>query len=221
MTRRAASSLQNTRHIIVRCLPKIPCTIDRTKCHCFCLSTLQTHLGLGRTCSIQMEMQVVLCAVVNVYVPNSGEGLKRLEYRVGSWDVDFADYLAGLIEIKPVVLTGDLNCAHQEIDIHDPKRNLKSAGFTKVCIPPNHHSACQETFSKWSALTCATWTSLLTSVCFRGCRKSGSPLLHDCCREVSRTLSGRCTLKWSATLTGTTGPEPEQTTGDGGSTIFW
>jgi len=82
-------------------------------------------------------MQIVLGAVVNVYVPNSGEGLKRLEYRVGSWDVDFADYLAGLIEKKPVVLTGDLNCAHQEIDIHDPKRNLKSAGFTKVCIPPN------------------------------------------------------------------------------------
>ncbi|EIE20819.1 hypothetical protein COCSUDRAFT_18358, partial [Coccomyxa subellipsoidea C-169] len=69
--------------------------------------------------------------VVNVYVPNSGEGLKRLEYRVGSWDVAFADYLAGLGAKKPVILTGDLNCAHQEIDIHDPKRNLKSAGFTE------------------------------------------------------------------------------------------
>ncbi|BDA42349.1 DNA-(apurinic or apyrimidinic site) lyase [Coccomyxa sp. Obi] len=69
--------------------------------------------------------------VVNVYVPNSGEGLKRLDYRVGSWDVAFADYLASLGEKKPVILTGDLNCAHQEIDIHDPKRNLRSAGFTK------------------------------------------------------------------------------------------
>jgi exonuclease III len=42
-----------------------------------------------------------------VYVPNSGDGLKRLEYRIGSWDIDFASYLAGLSEKKPVILTGE------------------------------------------------------------------------------------------------------------------
>ena len=72
------------------------------------------------------------CAVVNCYVPNSGEGLKRLDYRLKDWDVAFAAYLGALGQKKPVILTGDLNCAHQEIDIHAPKRNLKSAGFTPV-----------------------------------------------------------------------------------------
>lgn len=47
------------------------------------------------------------CAVVNVYVPNSGDGLKRLEYRVGSWDVEFAIYLSDLSKKKPVILTGE------------------------------------------------------------------------------------------------------------------
>ena len=71
--------------------------------------------------------------VVNCYVPNAGEGLKRLDYRVQSWDKAFAAYIKQLeAKGKPVVLTGDLNCAHKEIDIHDPKRNLKSAGFTQV-----------------------------------------------------------------------------------------
>ena len=72
------------------------------------------------------------CAVVSCYVPNSGEGLKRLEYRLRDWDMAFAAYLGALGRKKPVILTGDLNCAHQEIDIHAPKRNLKSAGFTPV-----------------------------------------------------------------------------------------
>lgn len=67
-------------------------------------------------------------------VPNSGDGLKRLEYRTGEagWDLHFSDYLKGLSKKKPVVVTGDLNCAHKEIDIHAPKRNLRSAGFTQV-----------------------------------------------------------------------------------------
>ena len=69
-------------------------------------------------------------AVVNCYVPNSGDGLKRLEYRLKSWDGALAAYLERLSAKKPVILTGDLNCAHQEIDIHNPKKNLKSAGFT-------------------------------------------------------------------------------------------
>ncbi|GIL73256.1 hypothetical protein Vretimale_4856 [Volvox reticuliferus] len=69
--------------------------------------------------------------VVSVYVPNSGEGLKRLDYRINRWDGAFAKYIKGLeARGKPVIVTGDLNCAHHEIDIHAPKTNLRSAGFT-------------------------------------------------------------------------------------------
>ena len=77
-------------------------------------------------------------AVVNCYVPNSGDGLKRLEYRLKAWDVALAAYLGGLsASKKPIILTGDLNCAHQEIDIHNPKKNLKSAGFTPARPMPS------------------------------------------------------------------------------------
>lgn len=69
--------------------------------------------------------------VVNVYVPNSGDGLKRLDYRVGEWDKAFSQYVKDLERKKPVVVTGDMNCAHKEIDIHNPKGNLRSAGFTQ------------------------------------------------------------------------------------------
>lgn len=58
--------------------------------------------------------------------------MKRLDYRVGQWDRDLAKYVAALKERKPVLLCGDLNCAHKEIDIHSPKTNLRSAGFTLV-----------------------------------------------------------------------------------------
>ncbi len=73
--------------------------------------------------------------VVNIYTPNSGEGLRRLDYRVGpnGWDACFAKHVTSLVaKGKPVVVAGDLNCAHKDIDIHEPKRNLKSAGFTPV-----------------------------------------------------------------------------------------
>ena len=70
--------------------------------------------------------------IVNAYVPNSGEGLKRLEYRVNGWDAAFAAHVRSLAALgKPVVVCGDLNCAHEEIDIHDAKRNARSAGFTR------------------------------------------------------------------------------------------
>ncbi|KAK9818714.1 hypothetical protein WJX74_001265 [Apatococcus lobatus] len=69
--------------------------------------------------------------LVNVYTPNAGEGLKRLDYRIKQWDVKFAEYVAKLSKTKPVVCCGDLNCAHHPIDIHSPKTNKKSAGFTQ------------------------------------------------------------------------------------------
>ena len=63
--------------------------------------------------------------LVATYVPNAGEGLKRLDYRVGSWDADFHAYLKRIEAEsgKPVVLAGDLNVAHQEIDIFDSVNN--------------------------------------------------------------------------------------------------
>ena len=54
---------------------------------------------------------------------------------MGKWDRDFMAYVAGLKARKPVVVCGDLNCAHQEIDLHSPKTNLRSAGFTIVSLP--------------------------------------------------------------------------------------
>ena len=67
--------------------------------------------------------------LVTVYTPNSQEGLVRLDYRM-EWEEKFRAYLKGLEEKKPVVVCGDLNVAHQEIDIKNPKTNRKNAGFT-------------------------------------------------------------------------------------------
>ncbi|XP_072885344.1 DNA repair nuclease APEX1 [Hemitrygon akajei] len=70
------------------------------------------------------------CFLVTVYVPNSGRGLVRLDYRK-TWDKDFLAYLKGLESKKPLIVCGDLNVAHQEIDLKNPKSNKKSAGFTQ------------------------------------------------------------------------------------------
>ena len=67
--------------------------------------------------------------LVNCYTPNSQDGLKRLDYRM-EWDRAFADYIRRLDSEKPVVLCGDLNVAHTEIDLSNPSRNRRSAGFT-------------------------------------------------------------------------------------------
>lgn len=67
--------------------------------------------------------------VINAYVPNSGRGLVRLSFRM-KWDSDFQNYLKELDSRKPVILCGDLNVSHHEIDLANPKTNLKTAGFT-------------------------------------------------------------------------------------------
>lgn len=67
--------------------------------------------------------------LVTLYVPNSQRGLVRLPFRL-EWEAAIRDYLGKLQEIKPVVVCGDLNVAAEEIDIHDPKGNRKSAGFS-------------------------------------------------------------------------------------------
>ncbi|NLZ50541.1 MAG: exodeoxyribonuclease III [Rikenellaceae bacterium] len=67
--------------------------------------------------------------LVNTYVPNSGEGLKRLDYRM-TWDDAFREYVRGLAGKKSVIICGDLNVAHHEIDLKNPETNRLNAGFT-------------------------------------------------------------------------------------------
>ena len=67
--------------------------------------------------------------LVNVYTPNSQRELTRLDYRM-RWEDDFRGYVCGLEKTKPVIICGDLNCAHQEIDIKNAKSNMRNAGFT-------------------------------------------------------------------------------------------
>lgn len=70
------------------------------------------------------------CYLVNVYTPNAQRGLGRLAYRTGQWDVDFLAYVRELERTKPVIFCGDLNVAHKEIDLANPKGNVKNPGFT-------------------------------------------------------------------------------------------
>ncbi len=68
--------------------------------------------------------------LVTVYTPNAKRGLLRLDYRSESWDPDFLAYMKELEKHKPVIFCGDLNVAHTEIDLANPKSNRKNAGFT-------------------------------------------------------------------------------------------
>lgn len=77
----------------------------------------------------------IICAeyeefyLVNVYTPNSKRELERLTYRM-EWEDDFRKYLKNLEKVKPVIVCGDLNVAHKEIDLKNPKTNRRNAGFT-------------------------------------------------------------------------------------------
>ncbi|KAL9237938.1 hypothetical protein vseg_012429 [Gypsophila vaccaria] len=84
------------------------------------------HDTEGRLVTAEFDSFYLLCA----YVPNSGDGLRRLSYRTTEWDPSLSCYIKELEKSKPVILTGDLNCAHQEIDIYNPAGNKRSAGFT-------------------------------------------------------------------------------------------
>lgn len=86
---------------------------------------IEDHDQEGRVITLEYEKFYL----VNVYTPNSGEELKRLEYRL-EWERDFREYLVKLSEKKGVILCGDLNVAHREIDLKNPKSNRKNAGFT-------------------------------------------------------------------------------------------
>jgi len=85
----------------------------------------EEHNHEGRVITLELENFYL----VTVYTPNSQDGLARLDYRM-QWEDDFRSYLLELDKKKPVIVCGDLNVAHQEIDLKNPKTNRKNAGFT-------------------------------------------------------------------------------------------
>lgn len=86
---------------------------------------IEEHDHEGRVITLEPESYYL----ITVYTPNSQEELRRLDYRM-KWDDDFRAYLKKLEEKKPVIVCGDLNVAHKEIDLKNPKTNRKNAGFT-------------------------------------------------------------------------------------------
>ena len=84
------------------------------------------HNKEGRVITLEFDDFIL----VHVYTPNSGQVLQRLKYRVKEWDVAFWNYVEKLQKTKSVIVCGDLNVARSEIDLHSPKTNLRSAGFT-------------------------------------------------------------------------------------------
>ena len=86
---------------------------------------IDQHDHEGRVLTLEMADFFLVCC----YTPNSQDGLKRLDYRM-TWEEDFRAYLQQLDKQKPVILCGDLNVAHEEIDIKNPKTNRHNAGFT-------------------------------------------------------------------------------------------
>ena len=83
------------------------------------------HDHEGRVITLEMEDHFLVC----VYTPNSQDGLRRLSYRM-DWEDAFRDYLLSLDKKKPVVVCGDMNVAHEEIDLKNPKTNRMNAGVT-------------------------------------------------------------------------------------------
>ena len=85
----------------------------------------EEHDAEGRIITLEFEDFYM----VNVYTPNSQHGLLRLDYRL-QWEDAILSHVKNLDKVKPVILCGDLNVAHQEIDLRNPKANLKNSGFT-------------------------------------------------------------------------------------------
>ena len=86
---------------------------------------IDEHDHEGRVITLEMDHFLL----VTVYTPNSQDGLRRLDYRM-KWEEDFQTFLQQLDQRKPVIVCGDMNVAHQEIDLKNPKTNRKNAGFT-------------------------------------------------------------------------------------------
>ena len=86
---------------------------------------IDEHDHEGRMITLEMPEFYLVC----VYTPNSQDGLRRLDYRM-TWETDFRNYLLALDKKKPVIACSDMNVAHEEIDLKNPKTNRKNAGFT-------------------------------------------------------------------------------------------
>jgi len=87
---------------------------------------IEKHDDEGRVICMELKNYFL----VTVYTPNSKRDLSRLDYRAKEWDRDFLIYLKELEKIKPIIFCGDLNVAHKEIDLKNPKTNKRNAGFT-------------------------------------------------------------------------------------------
>ena len=86
---------------------------------------IEEHGAEGRTITLEYEDFYLVC----VYTPNAQDGLKRLDYRM-SWEDAFREYLCGLDKTKPVIVCGDMNVAHEEIDLQNAKANVGNPGFS-------------------------------------------------------------------------------------------
>lgn len=86
---------------------------------------LDEHNNEGRAVTLEYEQFYL----VNIYVPNAQDGLARIDYRL-RWEDDFRAYVQGLDKQKPVIICGDMNVAHEEIDLKNPKTNRGNAGFS-------------------------------------------------------------------------------------------
>ena len=86
---------------------------------------IEEHGAEGRTITLEYEDFYLVC----VYTPNAQDGLKRLDYRM-SWEESFREYLCGLDKTKPVIVCGDMNVAHEEIDLKNAKANVGNPGFS-------------------------------------------------------------------------------------------
>ena len=86
---------------------------------------INEHDQEGRVITLEFDKYYL----INCYTPNSGRELARLDYRM-TWEEDFREYLKELDKIKPIILCGDLNVAHKEIDLKNPRTNRNNAGFT-------------------------------------------------------------------------------------------
>ena len=120
---------------------------------------IEEHDHEGRVVTLEFEDYYL----ITVYTPNSQDGLKRLDYRM-KWEADFFNYLKSLEEKKPVIFCGDLNVAHKEIDLKNPKTNRKNAGFTdeeRACMSKLLDNGFTDTFRyKYPDLTEAySWWS--------------------------------------------------------------
>lgn len=86
---------------------------------------VEEHSHEGRAVTLEYENFYLVC----VYTPNAQDELKRLDYRM-RWEDDFREYLLGLDKNKPVIVCGDMNVAHEEIDLKNPKQNVGNPGFS-------------------------------------------------------------------------------------------